>query len=260
MSSLLISLHLLVVDSFGASSTASVHFSADATITSCIFPRAASPNVFALCSLSASARACVSACAVPPFAAIQPPPSSELPPAPFPPSAASPPPPVSARLPVPSPGLPSRPPSTAPFPRRPSLPPLWPRASNSSPRFSSARASPLAASMLSPTPPSCLPDPPVPPLTARYSLPGPARRATRHRQKTQAFTSACKPEGCRLQRRGEKRNVTRADKRGASQRRGSAYCNTQHMGGWVFEPKLRLQPEPVADVQGFCFASARCVF
>ena len=40
MSSLLISLHLLVVDSFGASSTASVHFSADATITSCIFPRA----------------------------------------------------------------------------------------------------------------------------------------------------------------------------------------------------------------------------
>ena len=37
-----------------------------------IFPRAASPNVFALCSLSASARACVSACAAAPFCVRQP--------------------------------------------------------------------------------------------------------------------------------------------------------------------------------------------
>ena len=225
MSSLLISLHLLVVDSFGASSsTASVHFSADATITSCIFPRAASPNVFALCSLSASARACVSACAVPPFAAIPPPPSSELPPAPFPPSAASPPPPVSARLPVPSPGLPSRPPSTAPFPRRPSLPPLWPRASDSSPRFSSARASPLAASMLSPTPPSCLPDPPVPPLTVRYSLPRDVQPETTHTRllrqtsfcRKLLFNVGLQPKGADS-RDGGRNETCRKKRRGASQ-------------------------------------------
>ena len=86
--------------------------------------------------------------------------------------------------------------------------------------------------MLSPTPPSCLPDPPVPPLTVRYYLPGPARRPTRHNNHARLlllFTSACNRRVQTPETGGE---TGRALKRGAVRAR-DVVLHTKGHEKWV---------------------------